>query len=88
MTDYKGKRNSQGNLITENFKRPDHPDFKDFYELKKEEFSGIRKNSISQEWEIWLEGQIKAHGDERDIDAFAAAYQEVFGCSNVAIIGE
>ena len=82
------KRNKQGNLRTENFKRPDHPDFKDFYELKKMSFSGIRRNSISHEWEIWVEGKIEAHGPEADIDAFAAAYQEVFACSNVAIIGE
>ena len=40
-------------------KRPDHNDFRDSSELKKLEFSGIRKNSITDEIEIWILGEIK-----------------------------
>jgi hypothetical protein len=71
---------------TPEFKRPNHADFKDSFELKKENFSGIRRNSLTREWEIWVEGEVRGHGPEADIDAFAYAYQEIFACNNVAIV--
>ena len=79
-------RNSKGVLRTENFKRPDHNDFKDSSELRKERFSGVRNNSISHEWEIWVEGERKAFGPASDVNAFAAAYEEVFALKNVEIV--
>ncbi len=71
---------------TPDFKRPNHNDFRDSLELRKENFSGVRRNSLTREWEIWILGEIKAHGAEKDIDAFAVAYQEIFACQNVAIV--
>lgn len=68
------------------FKRPNHNDFRDALELKKERFSGVRRNSISHEWEIWLEGEVKARGNEKDINAFAAAYEEIFALPFVEIV--
>ena len=69
-----------------NFKRPDHPDFMSASELKKMEFSGVRRNSLSKHWEIWLVGELKAFGDEKDVNAFAAAYEEIFALQNVEIV--
>lgn len=68
------------------FKRPDHPDFMDSSELKKKEFSGVRVNKISNEWEIWTVGELKAHGPAADQVAFMQAYQEVFQIENIAFI--
>jgi hypothetical protein len=81
-----GKRNRHGNLVTENFKRPDHNDFRDHSELKKLGFTGVRHNSVTKEWEIWLEGEIKALGPVADVDAMAAAYEEVFALEHVEIV--
>jgi hypothetical protein len=48
-----------GNIQTEQFKRPDHADFKLATELQKEEFSGWRHNKIGGELELWVNGKIK-----------------------------
>ena len=44
----------------EGFNRPDHPDFKDSSELKKDEWSGLRMNSLTNCAEIWLLGNLEA----------------------------
>jgi hypothetical protein len=44
----------------EGFTRSDHPDFKDSTELKKEKFSGLRMNSLTNCAEIWLLGNLEA----------------------------
>ena len=43
--------------MTEDFKRPDHPDFMTSSELAKIHFSGIRHNSINDYMEFWIEGE-------------------------------
>lgn len=43
----------------EDFKRPNHNDFKDSAELRKENFSGIRHNSITDNMEFWIDGRIE-----------------------------
>jgi hypothetical protein len=68
------------------FKRPDHPDFHTSAELKKNQFSGTRANSITQEWEIWILGELRAKGPLRDQDAFMRAYADVFALDNVLFI--
>jgi len=68
------------------FKRPDHPDFLDSSELKKKEFSGVRINKISNEWEIWTVGDLRAHGPAKDQEAFMKAYADVFMIENIAFI--
>lgn len=71
-------------------KRPDHPDFMDHSELKKERFSGLRANALSSELEVWLDGEIKKtisaeqiakHGDA----AIAVAIEDVFLLTDVAM---
>lgn len=73
-------------------KRPDHPDFMDHSELKKEGFSGLRSNALSSELEIWVDGEIRrritsealaAHGD----GLIAIAMEDIFGLHDVAISG-
>ncbi len=44
---------------TESFKRPNHPDFMTSSELKKMEWTGVRQNEITREWEFWIVGEIK-----------------------------
>ena len=44
---------------SEGFQRPNHPDFMDSSELKRMEWTGVRQNEISREWEFWIVGEIK-----------------------------
>ena len=62
----------------EDFKRPDHNDFKDFYELTKDKFSGVRHNSISNEIEIWVLGEIKGRCHVDNTDEYLRLYNEIF----------
>jgi hypothetical protein len=41
----------------EDFKRPNHPDFQTSSELKSMGWSGIRNNSLTDEREVWVNGQ-------------------------------
>jgi hypothetical protein len=41
----------------EDFKRPNHPDFKTGSELRDMSWSGIRENRITDEREVWVEGR-------------------------------
>ena len=72
-----------GNEDRMTFKRPDHPDFNTESELKKMEFSGVRINSLTNEWEIWIVGERKAYGNKKDRAAFEKAYADVFGLEHV-----
>lgn len=72
-------------MSTEDFdsKRPDHPDFMTQGELKQIEFSGMRYNSLSEEVELWLLGEIKKvvtkHELMLDPNAYIAkAISEIF----------
>lgn len=75
-------------------KRPDHPDFMDANELRKRGFSGIRHNVISEQLEIWRDGEIAKVipvdklKQAEDMDALIAiAIEDVFGIPDVAIEG-
>lgn len=72
-----------GNEDRMTFKRPDHPDFKTESELRRMEFSGVRINGITRDWEIWIVGERKAYGNEKDKAAFEKAYADVFGLDEV-----
>lgn len=63
------------------FKRPDHPDFMTSTELKKAEWTGVRQNEISREWEFWIVGEIKKRIPEAEAfpDVLHAAHIELFG---------
>lgn len=78
-----GKRNVRGNLKTENFKRPSHMDFMTSEELKKAEFSGLRANSVTEDLEIWVFGELRKRISrfawENNPNAIADAMQEIFG---------
>lgn len=56
-------------MSTEDFesKRPDHPDFMDFYELKDTQFSGIRHNELNGDTEIWILGEIRKRLSKEDM---------------------
>lgn len=73
-----------GNEDRMTFKRPNHPDFMTESELKKIEFSGTRINRMANEWEIWILGERKAYGAEKDREAFEAAYADVFALGPVS----
>ena len=72
----------------EDFKRSDHPDFKDSSELKKERWNGIRNNSLSGDLECWVEGAVVFSSTpmELSLDAnnFQKKYGEYFGFFNEA----
>jgi len=69
------------------FKRPDHPDFLTTSELKKAEFSGLRNNSITNDMEIWILGEIVKIVTKQmvaaDPEALNKAYAEVFALEDV-----
>jgi hypothetical protein len=71
----------------EDFKRPNHPDFKLTDELAKDKFSGFRHNALTDEAEIWIEGEIRARITRADVlrdpMAINKAYEQVFGLPEV-----
>lgn len=52
----------------EEFKRPSHFDFMTHSELKKAGFSGVRHNSITDEMEIWILGEMKKAISKEDVE--------------------
>lgn len=44
---------------TEEFKRPNHPDFMVSSELKTLEWTGLRSNEVAMQWEFWILGEIR-----------------------------
>jgi len=64
-------------------KRSDHPDFLTSAELKQKEWSGVRLNSITSDYEIWVRGEVKkvvnGMAVRRDPTVLANAHCEVFG---------
>ena len=73
----------------EDFKRPNHPDFKDSSELKKDKFNGIRHNSLTDDIECWIEGEVVFFSSKlaRSINPndFEQKYAEYFGFYNAEI---
>lgn len=67
---------------TEEFKRPDHPDFMDSSELKAIEFTGVRLNKLAAQYEFWIVGKVVRTVTEQELrrnpDALNLAHQEVF----------
>lgn len=75
---------------TPEFKRPTHNDFKDSSELKAEKFTGVRKNSLNGEIEIWTEGDLRASISELQLKvnpyAYAEKYAEVFALEGMEVV--
>ncbi len=71
----------------EDFKRPNHPDFMSTSELAQAMFTGIRHNSLTDDAEIWLLGNIEARVTKAQTQinprAISQAYEEVFGLLEV-----
>jgi hypothetical protein len=82
MTNAKNNPNFKHNAKTEKFKRPDHPDFKTTEEHKKANFSGVRKNDMTLQYEFWILGEIvkTVHflTAKQDKDALKNTHLEVF----------
>lgn len=66
----------------EDFKRPNHPDFMTTLELRKDKFTGLRYNSITEDCEIWLCGYLERVVSRNDVKinpyAIDEAYAETF----------
>lgn len=71
----------------EDFKRPDHPDFMTSSELKAANFSGQRVNSVTGDWELWVQGEcvrrVTQAEVKRDGQAINKAMAEYFGLEEV-----
>ncbi len=75
----------------EEFKRPDHTDFMTSAELKAMRWSGVRQNSISEERELWIDGEIKFKVSflaiqMTDEKAWLERYAEYFGLPSVDML--
>jgi hypothetical protein len=77
-------------MAMEEFKRPDHPDFKDSKELAKLGWSGIRHNSITDYMELWVDGERKGELPTAIYNSFperwAAIVEDVFAMKHVELI--
>lgn len=86
--------NKEGIIIpegtVEDFKRPNHPDFMTGSELSEMKFSGLRSNSITNDSEIWLEGEVVSRVTvaqlAQDPMAISKAMEEVFALQGKAEI--
>jgi len=47
------------NAETGKSKRPNHPDFWDTSECKKNKLTGIRQNTMAMQWEFWILGNLE-----------------------------
>lgn len=76
--------------MMEDFKRPNHTDFMDSFELNRLSFSGIRHNSISDYMELWLDGEkrfeLSSHDYRHNPEKWAAAYEQLFALNHVELI--
>ena len=71
------------NAKTEEFKRPDHPDFLTATELAAQGFTGVRSNSLNGDMECWVHGKKEFSVGQTEMGinpaAFEIAYAEHFG---------
>ncbi len=69
--------------ISGEMKRSNHPDFATTTELKAKEWSGLRHNSLSMEYEFWVVGEIKARVSDMTVAsepfALEKAHSLLFG---------
>ena len=68
--------------------RPNHEDFMDRSELKAAGFSGLRHNSLTEDYEIWLDGKIEVviTMEQRVLNPniINEKWEELFGVAHVA----
>lgn len=73
--------------VMEDFQRPNHADFMDSSELKKKEFSGLRHNSLSDEAEVWIRGEVVKRVTRAEVAinplAINRAFEEAFGLPEI-----
>jgi hypothetical protein len=62
----------------EDFKRPNHNDFRLTSELHVQSFSGIRRNELAGEYEIWVEGDVLARFSTAVADSNPQAFEDFF----------
>lgn len=76
----------------EDFKRPDHNDFSTASELAKKRFNGIRHNSISNDIEMWVMGEVvfSCSETERALapGIWEKKFKDYFGLHEVQVIGK
>lgn len=69
-------------MAKEGYNRSNHNDFKTTTELRDSKFSGLRLNSITKNYEIWIAGNIERQITETEIlldaDAVNKAWRETF----------
>jgi hypothetical protein len=73
--------------MMEDFKRPKHFDFLTGSELRDAQFSGIRMNTLTTDYELWLLGSVARVVSLAQMqinpDALNEAIEDVFGLGEV-----
>jgi len=80
----KGKVKPPPGTWNDKITRPNHPDFCTTSELKKQGFTGMRHNSLTNDIEIWTLGDLRAKAPASDRKKVAETYAAVFGIEQVA----
>lgn len=74
----------------EDFNRPNHPDFMTSSELAKIEFTGIRHNSITNDCEFWILGNLEKKVTKEEVlmngTAISRAWEEIFGLHEGSVL--
>ena len=75
---------------TEEFQRPDHYDFMDSRELEAAKFSGSRHSTLSNQVEVWIEGEMLLARDYNWIrgnpNQWAELYSEALALKQVEVV--
>lgn len=79
-------------MAKEDYKRPNHNDFRFTSELMKTNFTGVRNNSLLDMQELWINGEIvlamRVEDIVRDPSAWDKAYSQFFAMDDLIVTEE
>ena len=87
INDYRGTGKLRKIAKTEEYKRSNHNDFATSSELKQRQFCGVRHNSLTNNMEIWILGDMVQTVSKEQMllnpNAANEAYEKIFALNTV-----